>query len=310
MNNLRRFFNKNMRSIIIIILAIVFSIFLIQLLNSFYANTNLEETKELIMDSKVKNSQYSVITKESISTEEGQKLSNVIEDFIKKCNSGNIKQAYDCLSEGCKKELYPTLDKFKEYYNRIFSSEKDYSMKLWYPDIRLYKVEFMDDIMSTGKINNVYAIEEYFSIVIENNEEKLNISGFLGNINIGKNKEENDINVKVNYKQVYLDYEIYNITIKNNTKNTILLDSNERANTICLLDENDTKYSAYKYELNSNQLVLKPYYTQTLNIKFSKRYYTNSKIKSLVFYDVIQDYDEYQTKDKNYNERFSIEVKL
>ena len=277
MNKISRFFNKNFKIIFVVVMAIILGIIGIQLLNSLVKNSNQEKFKEEAQNRKYIEGtttieQYSVITKESIDEQESRVLVNVIENFINKCNQGKVEEAYSLLSDECKNEMYPNLSDFIAYYKKIFTSKKDYKINLWYPNIRLYKVTYMDDIMATGKINQSKVIEELYTVVLENNKERINISGFIGKSDINKTIKKDDIETSVNYKKTFVDYEIYNVTIKNRTKNTILLNSDEKNNTIYLLGENDTKYGAYVYELNSEELVLDKYYTRTLNIKFAKIY--------------------------------------
>ena len=315
MNKLRRFFNKNFKSIYIVILAIVFILLGIQILNLSIKNDNAQRFKDEAQNRKYTEGttaigKYSVITQESIDESESKILVNTIENFINSCNSGKIVEAYNLISADCKEELYPTLDDFKIYYKKIFSEKRDYKINLWYPDIRLYKVEYMDDVMATGKINQSKIIEELYTVVLEDNKEKINISGFIGKSDINKSIKKDDIEISINYKKVFVDCEIYNITIKNNTKDTMILNSNEKNNTIYILGDNDTKYSAYVYELNSEEVRFMKYQTKTLNIKFAKNYLTNARIKQVVFSDIIKNNEEYIKNSKDSKNRLKIEVEI
>ena len=51
---------------------------------------------------------------------------------------------------------------------------------------------------------------------------KLSINGFLGKSNINKKKEQEGIELTINERFVYRDFEEYSISIKNNTDKTIL----------------------------------------------------------------------------------------
>ena len=71
--------------------------------------------------------------------------------FISYCNNNDIASAYNLLSDGCKKELFNTQNDFKQkYYDKIFTSKKDYNIEAWkYTGVGVtYRVTFSNDILS------------------------------------------------------------------------------------------------------------------------------------------------------------------
>lgn len=145
----------------IIVIAVIFVI--IQILN-FYAIKNNQQK-----------GQGKTEIKASISKEENIKNKDIISNFVEFCNKGKIQEAYELLSENCKKELYPTIDKFKEnYYKKIFTQTREIEIQL--EDKNVYKVTFYEDILESGKIENRNSIVDYYQIEQEILEDKLYIN--------------------------------------------------------------------------------------------------------------------------------------
>jgi len=109
MNKFIRFYNQNRYIVWIIILSIAAFIAVIQILDNFayeknMANQNINATKN---NSSINNN-YSVITEKEVSSN----VSEIIDEFIEKCNNGQVEDAYEMLSEECKNILYPSLEDF------------------------------------------------------------------------------------------------------------------------------------------------------------------------------------------------------
>ena len=77
------------------------------------------------------------------------KKEDCIKLFVQLCNNGKIQAAYDCLSDFCKQELYPTKQKFiDDYYGVIFKISKECEITEVKNDT--YKVKYTNDSISTG----------------------------------------------------------------------------------------------------------------------------------------------------------------
>ena len=318
MYKLIRIFNQNRRQILIAILAIVFVLVILRVLNSFAQKTSEEKLQNLLIasneiDTSTYNPSYSIVSGTKISDTVNKAATTIIDEFIKKCNEGKIEEAYSMLSKDCKEEVYKTLEDFREYYKRNFISKKDYTVQLWVANSLTYKVEFVQDALSVGKINDTEVFQDFYTIVIEDGEERLNISEYIGKVEIEKSSSSNGITIKVNYKNVFKDYEIYNVTIENNTQNNILLDSLESTKNVYLKgSKDDAIYSAYLYEINDSNFKINKTYKKTLDIKFNKQYTSKTNVTSIVFSDIILNSEEYESlkNKKEYTNRTSIRVAL
>lgn len=320
MYKLIRILNQNRKQILIAILAIVFVILTIQILNSV-SKKNREERinnmKNEIANSKYNTSTYnpsqSIVSGGTISQETQSNVEEIVDKFINNCNNGQVEEAYQLLSTDCKEALYPTMEKFKQsYYAQNFKTKKLYSIQAWNSWPTIYKIEFYEDMLATGKVDMAASIQDFFTIVEEDGKNKLNISEYIGKETIEKKITEQGITIIANYKNIYKDYEVYNITIENATDNNILLNSGESTKTIYLEGENTTKYGANIYEISDSVMNLKSYYKATTNIKYNKQYLTSNNIQSIVFEDIILNADEYkETKDKlNYANRLKIQLDI
>jgi hypothetical protein len=174
-------------------------------------------------------------------------------------------------------------------------------------------VKIYDDPLTTGKTaSNSTTYQDYITIVTENSETKININNYVGKKNINKVTKSNSIEITVNYKKMYIEYEEYNITMKNLSDKTIALDNGMKTNTIYIQDENDIKSYASTGEIAYDNLKLKSNEIKSYTIKFSGGYSSTRKIKYLVFKNVITDYESYIASDnkKNYSNNLTIMAKL
>ena len=100
-------------------------------------------------------------------------------------------------------------------------------------------------------------------------------------------------------KDTYMDYEIYTISVTNNSYNTILLDGGNNPKSIYLLDEKDMKYYFYNNEVVASNFIVPSQYKKTFKIKFSNSYSSSRTIRSMVFSNFIVNYDKYKNGDEN-----------
>lgn len=316
MYKLIRFYNQNRKKIFKIILIIVFIIGIIQLLNYFtrvnkeqQVNQNTTITEEDNISQELV-SNKSAISGENVSSAKLKKDTDVINKFVEYCNQSDLNSAYDLLTNECKEEMFPTIEDFSNiYYSKIFSGDKKtYTIENWSGSV--YQVRFTGDILSTGNLSNSETKQDYITIVKENGENKLNINNYIGRNNLNKTTEYNDIKITVTRIDTYMDYEIYSLSIENNSENDILLDTSDDTKSVYLLDSKNMKYYFYGNEIVKNRLIIESKFTNTLQIKFSNSYSTSRNIKNLVFSKLVLNYDEYnnlENKDE-YNDFYQFRV--
>ena len=313
-----RFYNQNRKQIIRVIAIITFIILLIQMLNYIYKN-KIDNNQINISENKKSNignfgtivSNKSAITDTKVDNEKLNDDVTVINEFIENCNERNIEKAYSLLSNECKEEMYPTAKDFYEnYYMMVFNNNKlEYSVENWIQDT--YEVKFVEDMLATGKINDENK-QDYITIVEENDSFKININNYIGREILNKEIENNDIILNLIQKDIYMDYEVYKITIKNNTGKSILLAPEDKTNTIYLQNTNGGKFYAASSELLKEELLLENNYIHTIDVKFNKTYSYSNNIECLAFSNVVLDYEEYlnlDDKDK-YEDIYNLQINL
>ena len=185
-SNLRRILFENRYQILIVIIAIILILCLIQVLNNIVKQNN-QQTKTNSIQSSSYEPQETVILGEDITEEQQENNTQIMDKFIQFCNAKDIENAYNLLTDECKEVLFQSnIENFnKNYIEKIFTTPKIYNMQSWingYSDT--YKVRILDDILSTGNTGNV--VEEYYTIVKQNGEYKLNLNSYIGRENIGK----------------------------------------------------------------------------------------------------------------------------
>lgn len=293
MFNLLRLYNQNRTKVIITIIIIIFIFIIISLFNLLAKNQNEEkimQAQNIDYENTYKyyNESKSMVSGGTVSEVNKNKFGDLLNSFLSYCQNHESEKAYGLLSKECKEIMYPTVQVFeKQYCDTKFPNKKRYSFQSWTAsDTYIYMVKIFDDMLSTGTGSAQKYIQEYISIVQEGENYKLNVNGLVGKINIGKQKNTEGIIINVKDRYVYMDYGVYTMKIKNNTENTILLDSRRETNTTYVVDENDNKYEALLYEILDDDLIIKPGEEKQIKIKFSDAYQEKNKIKKVVFSDV------------------------
>ena len=104
---------------------------------------------------------------------------------------------------------------------------------------------------------------------------------------------------------------MYNITIKNNTSNTILLNDGKTTKNIYLTDKDDVKYTALINEIPINTLTIAPQRTKTLNLKFNKTYNANTTIKNIQIKNIYLNKEKYDLNSNDESlEKLNISIDL
>lgn len=305
-----RLFYQNNKEKIWKVLGLTILIYIIIQIVNYNIKKDREENanaNEILEEAIEQNSTYlpsskPTITDSDVSEEVVQSDTELIEKFITNSNEGKVEEAYQLLSKDCKEELFPTVqDFYNNYYKDIFNEKKSYDVEvLANYGVVTYKIKLLPDIMASGKVSDEY-IEDYYTVITEEKEKKLNIHNFIRKREVEKTTKEQNLEIEVFNRFVYYDDEQYEISFKNTGTQTIVLDSKEATNTVYLKDNNGVKYSWFGNEISNNQLILEAGETRTLRIKFNKVYNPNRKEKSISFTDI---------KIDGIEEKIEIEVQI
>lgn len=295
MHKLRRFWNQNKNQIIRTIAIIAFILIIIQLINYLVKKKNENSLSNIKQNTtEISNvvsnclvSGQSAVTGKDVSQEQLKSATTVIEEFVSYCNQQDLENAYSLLTDECKQQMYTSLEVFRQaYYNNVFDGEKkNCTIENWFGDT--YKVNIMEDILSTGKDNNGYSKQDYITIKKLNGEYKLNINNYIGYTQINKTTTKEDISIEVVGKNTYKEYEEYTIKVTNKKEDTILLDNRSNSKTLYLEDGKGVQYSYYNHELTEPMLTVSSGQTKEITIKFYSSYVSTKKINNIVFSNII-----------------------
>lgn len=255
-----------------------------------------------------------VISGNDISSKKHSNYTNIINQFIEACNKKQVELAYNMLSKECQEALYNSQIQLfeKNYINRIFNTKKTYSLQSWMNKAyALYQVKIVEDVLATGG-GSSKTIEDYYTIIEQDGEYKLNINSYIGREKIESQANKDGISISIKQKEIYREYEVYQIEIENMTQNTILMDSKESAESVYLYGESDEKYPAFLYEVDDSKLIIEPNNKKVINVTFNKRYTSTNRISYMIWNDIILNQIEYgQTVNKKeYMNRMSILVSI
>lgn len=316
MKRLITYLQQNKIRLITIIGIIAFIIFIIHFMNASIKQANRAKQSQQnnnVNTSKVQdvtNPNQSAISGTKIPTQNANQNAEFIREFVNNCNQKNYEAAYQMLSNNCKQVLYTDVNKFTNLYaNSIFSGNTTYTLEL----IKGYTYHIIysnDNLLATGGVSSNKNFSDYITIVNENNELKLNISNFINKQEMNREaKVNNNITIQINAKLIYMDYEIYQITVSNQTANTLYLTDMQTTNDIVLLDENENEHIAYISEIPKSNLIVKPYIPMNLTIKFNMMYQAGHEAETIHFKKIYTNYEEYLQNQTNENQQ-TIQAKV
>ena len=300
-NKIIRMLNQNTKLIILIIGIIAFILLLIGTF-SYYASTNQEEsasnnnTVEDILAEEINKSKDTIMTNTTINDKDAKNNYNLINTFVEYCNNQDIENAYNLLTEECKENLYPTIESFnKNYVQIMFEEEKQIEVRNWNEDNEKYTylVDFMEDIISTGNYNKEVEFQDYITVV---KNEKLNINRYVGREKMERITKKQNIEFEINSVDVFKDYEIYNLKIRNLNNKQIILDDLKSSSNTYILTDRSTKINCASYESGINDFTYGVGVSKQIKLKFIKQYNTNIQDEKMIFSSVILDAENLNNK--------------
>lgn len=306
LRKIRLFYHNNKQKILVTIGIVIFVLAIIQIINAILRNNREEELSNknnessIISSGSSKNETYlpsktdSIISDSKVPKDRLEEDTKVIESFVNFGNNNDLEGAYNLLSQDCKDEMYQTIDRFNEFYfKNIFTEKRSYDLENWDStgSRTTYRIKYLNDIMATGTINEEF-IQDYITVIEENGEKKLNINEFINKVNLEKKGQVEGLEAVVTAKYNYYDYVEYDITFKNTTQETIVLDSKNNTESVYLEDQRGVNYSWFGNEIANEKLTLNGGESVSLRIKFNKLYNQNREDNKINFTNVIINNEE------------------
>lgn len=303
MHRLISMYSKNRLKVWAIILMIILGLSLIQVLNKAEkdknANSKIEEnntiTKNSDNEKDYTNESETMVTSTKVPERYQEKFGKVIDEFYTSCINGDFETAYNLLSDQCKKLIYPNQNLFESLYcKEKFTGNKEYSFQSWNTskNIYIYQVKIFDNMLATGKSSDQGYIEDYITLVPYEDSFKLNLDSYIKTETIGSKSKDDILTIQANSKDVYKDYEIYKFKIKNNTQETVLLDTGKKTNTMYLVDNLENRYNSFSYEKSRTELTIEPGEVKNIEIKYDRAFNGDRDVTTIVFSNVVK-YNEY-----------------
>lgn len=325
MKKLLKYWNQNKRKILITVGVIVFIYVCIQIANTIVKKQNEQKAQErqnqintnIGQATDVTKPKDSVLTQTNLSEKKAEENAKLIKEFVQYCNEKKPEQAYQLLSDACKEELYGTANLFAQnYISPIFKTQKTYELELWaeFDGCSTYKITFLEgNALQTGGSTSSNNFVDYITVVKQAEELKLNVSKLINKINYSNKSGSNkNVEVMVNSRVIFMEYESYYLTVKNRTSKTILLNNGKQANNIYLVDTSQIEYASQIYELPTSNLSIPSQYQRKIKIKFHKVYTANNKVRSMQIKGICLDKEQYDANPNSLEtiEKAEIEIKF
>lgn len=317
-----RIYNKNRRIIWTWIIIAIFVIIMVNALNQMYLNNSkklMEESAEQQVELNETENPSEVVDYEeaaqsltvggAVNKEERNEIQGTLEKFIQHVTSGQIEQAYELLTEKCKKIEYPSIESFEKNYCHDLE-QKTYDFQSWSStrDLYIYQVRYYNDMLSSGIDTTKRYLQDYITVQKIGEQYKLNINSFINSETIMKEYEKNQIKFKIHSVETYLDYEIYEIEVTNNRLKQIILDTREKDNSVYVKNNDGLNIDALLYENREDEFQVQPGETKKIRIKFNNTYNGNKKIVAIGFSDIVIDKDLYANNSEQ--GKMEIEIKV
>ena len=317
-----RIYNKNRRVIWTWIIIVIFVIVMVNALNQMYLNNSkklMEESAEQQIELNETENPSEVVDYEeaaqsltaggAVNKEERNEIQGTLEKFIQHVTSGQIEQAYELLTEKCKKIEYPSIESFEKNYCHDLE-QKTYDFQSWSStrDLYIYQVRYYNDMLSSGIDTTKRYLQDYITVQKIGEQYKLNINSFINSETIMKEYEKNQIKFKIHSVETYLDYEIYEIEVTNNRLKQIILDTREKDNSVYVKNNDGLNIEALLYENREDEFQVQPGETKKIRIKFNNTYNGNKKIVAVGFSDIVIDKDLYANNSEQ--GKMEIEIKV
>lgn len=315
MHNLIRFYYENRIRVWTVILAIIFILVIIQLLNSFAKQQKIEKQSENIEETtsnvvSYDNESKTIMSGDEVSSVYKDDFGKLIDEFYTYCINHQPDEAYELLSVNMKNMRYQSIEIFRDlYYNSRFEGNKQYSFQSWSQsnDIYIYQVKIFNNMLSTGISSEQEYKEDFVTIVPEEDTYKLNIDGYIGRKEIYKQSSNDIIEISAQISDIYMNYEVYTFNIKNNTDEKIILDTRENTKTAFLVDSLGNNFYSLLYENKKSDLILDPQEMKTIKIKFNDAYRDNIEIKEINFQNIVK-YEKYNQNSDVESNTLKIEL--
>lgn len=308
-----RLYYQNRRKVWFGFIIAIFSIAMIHLIGQAYqeqAKKNMQQIAEQMENhTKEEKSATSLTTGEEIHRSVKDEIQEVLEQFLEAVCEQNIQKAYSYLTRECKQIHYPSVEIFAQSYcSDIVDKKHDFQLWTTGNNLYVYRVKFLDDLLATGRDTSKNYLQDYITVIKQDGFYRLNINQFIQIRQFDEMVESKDITFQLKQVETYLDYEIYEIQITNDTNKEIILDPREDDDSVYVKNKDGLKIRALLYENKAEDLQIGPKETKTIQIKFNNTFNGTKAIRCVGFSNIIFDQQAYQEDSKKEAGKIEIEI--
>ncbi len=298
---LRDFYKRN-KSKIVIILLVWFVIIVINFILKNFKGPQVPQTSYKPHTAIMDNSE--------VPKKDQEPIEKLIDEYITYGNNKEYEKLYNILSDDCKKELYPNIEDFKKYIDKVFDSKKIYTIQNYsnVDNTYIYEVNIFEDILATGLTGkeDFVVYSEKFVITKQNNKLSLSIRDFVGNTKNHQIYEDNFIKVEITDVVQSYENQKYKVKLTNRTENIIVLaDRTEKYEIMLELNSENRNIQ----NLRDRGIYLNPYESKEIELEFVKFFDENETAKSIIF-NAVRVLKSYSGLDSKRQEEMDNAVRL
>lgn len=300
----RQFYRRNKKKIyiILIVLALIIGI-----------NSYLGYLKQIEPPTVSYEPHNPVISGDEVKDKKTQNtIESKISEYMDYCNNKDYENAYNCISNDCKKYKFNNkINNFKKYVDYIFNGDKIYSIQDYSNtgNIYIYQVTISEDILATGMNNeNSEEVYEEKIVIIKNGDESsLAVAGYIGKEDKDVIAEDEYMKIKINQKETTYDTVTYTIEVSNKTNNYIVL-ANDKVQNEFYLSLNGDYRKFIENDFVDDEISISGNSKKTFKLAFNK-YFDESKKETELIFNTIRVLENYTGIDENWDEELNHLVK-
>lgn len=234
-----------------------------------------------------------------------KEIEDMLDKYINYCNNKEYEKAYEMISSGSKKAVYPTLESFQAYVDYVFSQKRLYAIQNYsnHDGTYIYRVRIFENIMETGLTfsENFQYFEEKFTFKEKDGSLLMGVKGYVGEEEVSGLYEDQYIKITIEGRSVSYDTETYDIKIQNKTEHIVVVSDSENSDTeIQLETEDEILNRVFEGKITKMYLLAKE--SKIYSIKFNKFYDLGKKSTGIIFNSIriLRSYsesDEFKEKE-------------
>jgi hypothetical protein len=289
---IRHFFKKHKRVIIIIVVTVLIVILINRLLMKMRSRRAPQVTYKphtSVLD-----------TTSSVPTKVADGFEDFIDKYINYCNNRNYVEAYNLISEDCKKNFFDnSYNSFVDYVSQKFDSTKRYAIQNYsnYDGKYIYTVKIFDDFLATGLTGQSYRYqEEKITASYDDNKNVVfSVGNYIQSKKLNYMASNNYLKAEVTEVMQKYSFSVYTLKLTNRSNYTIVVkDGNIDAIEVGLYVGQELRGT----QDNDTKIIIPPGETITVSLAFSQFFDSSIEASGIVL-DAVRVMESYTGNPEN-----------